>query len=91
MSKLKALTLSILCTALAISFYTGQNTPFTWIAGIAALLFLSIWITKRQRDHHILKKARQERQATAQIPEAPVAARHKDNRRLFVPPPLKEK
>lgn len=90
MSKLKALTLSILCAALAISFYTSQNMTFTWIAGIAAFLFLSIWLTKRQRDHHIIKKARQERQATAQIPEAPVATTRQDNRRLFVPP-MKDK
>lgn len=91
MSKLKALTLTILCAALTVSFYTSQNTPFTWVAGIAAFLFFCVWIAKRNRDQSIIKKARQERQATAQIPEATVAATRRDNRRLFVPPPLKEK
>lgn len=91
MSKLKALTLSILCAALAISFYTSQNTLFTWIAGIAALLFFCIWTAKRNRDHSIIKKVRQERQATAHIAEATPPATSMGNQRLFVPPPLKEK
>lgn len=90
MSKLKALTLSILCAVLAVDFYMGHNTPFLIIAAAASLVFFAIWNSKRHRDNRIAAQAARERKQAARISQ-PVAQTSKDSHRLSVPPPLKEK
>jgi flagellar biosynthesis component FlhA len=89
MSKLKALTLTILFAVQAVAFYMSHNMPFMVIAIIGTMLFLVVWTTKRTRDHKIEHQARLEREQAAHVSQ-PVAQTSKSNR-LFVPPPLKEK
>lgn len=89
MSKLKALTLSILFAVQAVVFYMSQNTPFMIVAIGAALLFLTIWKMKFDRDRKIADQARLERKQAAHMSQ-PVAQASKSNR-LYVPPQLKEK
>ncbi len=89
MSKLKALTLTILFAVQTVVFYQSHNTLFMVIAMIGTLLFLIVWIMKRNRDHAIAKQVRREREQAAQIPQ-PVTQTSKGSHHLFVPPPLKE-
>ena len=89
MTKGKALLLSILFGCMAVTFYLSQNTPFMIAAIVAALLFLTIWKVKFDRDRTLANQARREREQAAQISQpAPQASK---SNRLFVPPPLKEK
>lgn len=90
MTKGKALLLGILSAALAVSFYASQNTPFMVASIVTALLFLSIWKTKFDRDCEIADQARLKREQATHISQ-PLAQTSKDSRRLSVPPPLKEK
>jgi hypothetical protein len=86
MSKLKALTLSILCAVTTVEFYLQQNFTFMWILLALTLLFLSLWAYKFQRDHRIVTQARHQDEVAPISQPAPQAS--EGSHRLFVPPPL---
>ena len=90
MSKLKALTLTILFAIQTVVFYQSHNMPFMVIAMIGTVLFFLVWIMKRNRDRTIVKQVRREREQAIQVPQ-PVTQTSKGSHSLFVPPPLKER
>ena len=90
MSKLKALTLTILFAVQAVTFYLTHNTPFMVIAIVGTLLFLSVWTAKHHRDRNIEKQARLERTKTAQASQCLPPMTTKGSHRLFVPPSLED-
>lgn len=89
MSKIKALVLSILFAALAVTFYMSHNTPFLYMAIVATVLFFIIWNTKRNRDYKIVRQARLEHQQTTQVTH-PQDKTNNGSRRLLVPPSLED-
>src|SRR6266568_3934079 len=60
MTKVKALILSILCAALAVSFVSEQQITLMWAFAGLSILFLSVWLYKYQRDRAIVTHARLE-------------------------------
>ncbi len=88
MRKTKALVLSIICAALAVSFFTDQQFTLMWAFLAPAALFLGIWFYKYQRDRSIVAQARRERAKAAQISQPTSPMTSKGRRRLFLPPPI---
>ena len=81
MTKTKALMLGIVCIATMIAFVTVKNITGVFAFASGAVLFLSIWFYKYQRDRRIIANARKKR-AVAQVPQSTPAMTNSGSRFL---------
>jgi hypothetical protein len=88
MSKLKALTLTIICAIAAVALFTQQDYTQMWAFLAGTVLFGSIWAYKDWRDFNIVSQARQEKVETPKVSAIPMTS--KGSHRLFVPPPIND-
>jgi hypothetical protein len=73
-----------------IIFNASHNDPFTVLSWLLSVVMFGIFTAKDKRDHRLLKKAEEERQAATQIPPTPTQV-SQGSHHLFVPPPKQEK
>ena len=91
MNKWKALLLGLVFLSVALVTLPTPGAVFGWVFLVIALGYLAIAGYKLYRDWYIVSQAEAERVAAAQRPQALPPMSSPGSRRLFVPPPLKNK